>query len=346
MTYFLLAVTFLLCTIHAPQPVSATATLSVNITPGLNPGETYANAWAAAGPTPTVAQACVDPVGKSGIRSSAGSLVECPTGAKTGSLKIATAPTGDKATASAWAWISGGVGNAFAPVNIPLKPQSFAGAAAYAKANSAIPKEAKGAGKIGGVFSITYGNLTVNGWSEPVDAVTYIVVDDSPRGQLSNMLTKVLDEDSIESLKEEGYTFAQPTNVYFMIPIVLPGIPKGKPKVGKPFYFKEDLQKCPTNDILHRFQEKEKACLISEQVPSEKDFTPCQGRRCSSDELNYSLDRTFEVKFYIPGVDLTENVSVHEISCVKSRGPNQSPPVKNDDICSLVLRIPHGQSKQ
>jgi hypothetical protein len=345
MTYFLLAVSLLLYTLNAPQLVGATATLSVTINPPLAPNETYANAWAAAGPTPAV----VDPpcgTNGTGVRNSAGSKVECPTGASTGSLKSATATNGDRATASAWAQISSGVGTASAPVNIPSKPQVFAGAAAYAKANLAVPVIAKGAGKIGGNYTITYGNLTVNGWSEPVDNLTLIMVDDLGPKQIPDVLAKVLDEDSIKSLIEDGFAFAQPTRVYFRIPMVLQGNKDAKVKVGKPFYFNENLPKCPKN-----FQEKLQACLISEQSPSEKDFMPCKvgastgssksststTGNCNPDELKHSLDRTFEVKFYIPGGDLPDNVSVHEISCVKSRLPDQPPP-KDRDICSLLLR--------
>ena len=360
MTYFLLAVALLFCTFNSPQSLGATATLSVSITPAIAPGETYANAWAAAGSPSIVNQPCDGARGlKNGVSSTTGSLVECPPGASTGSRKSPMPPpaNGDTATAGAWAKISAGVGTASAPVNIPSKPQVFAGAAAYAKANSSIPTEARGALKKGGTIKIIYGNLTVNGWSEPVDHLTLIMVDDLGPKQIPAILANVLDEGSTKSLIEKGFTFAQPKRTYFSIPMVLQGNKGAKVKVGKPFYFHDSLQKCPKNYDREPFE----ACLISEQSPSEKDFTPCgmllslpskpgpgfvqhiamsEAGRCRPDELKHSLDRMFTVELYIPGEDLSENVSVHEISCVKSRRPHEPPPKKDDDICSLLLHHP------
>ena len=363
MRYFLLAVALLLCTVNNPQPVGATATLSVNINPIIAPGETYANAWAAAGSPSIVNQPCDGARGlKNGVSSTTGSLVECPPGASTGSRKSPMPPpaNGDTATAGAWAKISAGVGTASAPVNIPSKPLVFAGAAAYAKANSSVPVLARGALKKGGYLSLFYGNLTVDGWSEPVDHLTLIMVDDLGPQQIPAVLANVLDEASIKSLIDEGFTFAQPKRIYFSISMVLQGHKGAKVKVGKPFYFQDSLPTCPKD---YDDGEKLEACLISEQSPSEKDFTPCgkllslpskQGSglaqhvmsepsRCRPDELKHSLDRMFTVELYIPGKHLSDNVSVHEISCVKSRHPNDPPPKKDDDICSLLLPIPQAQ---
>ena len=167
------------------------------------------------------------------------------------------------------------------------------------------------------------------------------------------MLANVLDKDSIKSLIDEGFTFAQPKRTYFSIPIVLQGNKNAKVKVGKPFYFHDSLPKCPKNYDREPFE----ACLISEQSPSEKDFTSCdvltskqgsglaqhvnmsEAGRCRPDELKHSLNRMFTVELYIPGKHLSDNVSVHEISCVKSRRPHEPPP-EDRDICSLLLRLP------
>lgn len=339
MTYFLLAASLLLFTVNTPQPVGATTTLSVTINPPLSTGETYANAWAAAGPTPTVAQPCG--TNGTGVRHSDGSLVECPAGASTGTTKSATGGNGDKATASAWAKIDNGVGTANAPVNIPSKPQVFAGAAAYAKANLAVPVIAKGSGKIGGNFSITYGNLTVNGWSEPVDARVFLWFDNSRPDQIPNVFKNVLDGAELESLLREGYTFAPPdTTIYYSISLdLLVGNNEAdtKVKVGKPSYFKEHLPSCPNN-----FQQMLQACLISGKSPSERNFiTTCKPGSCRPGELKNKLDDTYKTELYIPGEYLTDYVSVHEISCVKSRGPDH-PPQTHDDICSLLLRFQGG----
>ena len=335
MRYFLIAVALLLCTVNAPQPVGAIATLSISFS--LSPGETYANAWAAAGPTPPIVDSPCGTNG-AGVRNTQGSMVECPTGASHGTSRTATAPNNDTASARAWAQISAGVGTASAPVTISSKPQVFAGAAAYAKANSAVPVTARGAGKVGGNFTITYGSLTLNGWSEPVDNLTLIEVDDLGPHQIPDVLANVLDEDSIELLKKEGITFAKPTKVYFRIPMVLRGNKDAKVTVGKPTYLQKDLPMCPQN-----YKEMLQACLISEQPPSQTDFkTPCMAGGCRADELSYSLPDIYTVQLYVPGNDLSEYLSVHEIRCVKSRRPDDSPP-EDGDICSLNLRIPQAQ---
>ena len=334
MTYFLLAIMLAICTVHMPQPVGAAATLAVSITPALSPGETYANAWAAAGPTPTVAQPCG--ANGAGVRNPAGSMVECPTNASTGSLKSAVGTNGDRATARAWAKIVSGTGTASAPVIIPSKPNIFAGAAAYAKANSAVPVDARGAGKVGGNFTIRYGNLTVNGWSEPVDALVHIWVDNSAPGQLPQVLKNVLDGAEVQSLIKEGHTFApSDTTVFYSRSLALlvgNNDTTLKVKVGKPTYFKEKLPSCSDN-----FEKKLQACLISEKSPSVGHFkTTCKPAKCQPDELQNRLDDIYEAKLYIPGEDLPDFVTVHEMSCVKSRGPD-NPPQKNNDICSLLF---------
>lgn len=338
MTYFLLAIMLLLCTITTttPQPVGATATLTVSGPPP-GPGATYANAWAAAGPNPaTLAQPSCGPSGI-GIKDTTGKLVECPTGASTGTLKSVTHPSGDRATAAAWAKISGGVGTASAPVNIPVKPQVFAGAAAYAKANAPVPSVRAGAQKVGGNVTITYGNLTLNGWSEPVDHLTLIVVDNLSPGQLPDILNKILDEESITSLTRAGFEIAQPTKVYFSVQMLLPGIPGAKVQMGKPVLYKK-MGKCPDNNPNQQGLEP---CLISEKSPSEQDFTSCTAVGCKRHELKHTLNGMYETQIYLPAKDLPEETySVHEITCVKSRPPDQPLPKKSDDICNLLIHVP------
>ena len=368
MTYLLLAVLLLLCAVNTPRPVGAAASVSSTI--NLNPGETFANAWASAGSTPRTDPPCG--TNGVGVKSSTGSKVECPTGASAGTNKSATDVNGDKASARAWAQISGGIGSANAPVNIPIKPKSFAGAAAYAKANSSVPSTAKGAGKVGGLFTITKGNLTLTGWSEPADNIIFIQLDDLPENKLPDVLANVLDVNSIKFLKDEGFTFANAEKVYYSITMVLQGKKGAKVKLGKPTFFTPNMPKCPDNfkmtfqelqnlqeskelqespELQAKFEKRLKefpACLISEHSLSEKDFTPCKDAECVTDELRHSLTSDSTVEFFIPGRDLSENISLHEISCVKSRRPIEPLP-KDRDICSLSLAVPRlqgsGQSR-
>lgn len=368
MTYFLLAVLLLLCAINTPQSVGAAASVSSTI--NLNPGETFANAWASAGSTPTTDPPCG--TNGVGVRSSTGSKVECPAGASAGTNKSATGTNGDTARARAWAQISGGIGSANAPVNIPVKPKSFAGAAAYAKANSSVPATARGAGKVGGLFTITKGNLTLTGWSEPADNIIIIQLDNLSIHEFPDELANVLDINSIKFLKDEGFTFAKASKVYYSIPMVLQGKKGAKVKLGKPIFFTPNMPKCPDNfkmtfQELQKMQESKElqespelqatfekrlkefpACLISEHSLSEKDFTPCKDAKCGTDELRHSLTSDSTVELFIPGRDLSENISLHEISCVKSRRPDEPPP-KDRDICSLSLAVPQlqgsGQSR-
>lgn len=337
MKYFLLAVMLLLCTVTAPQPVGATA--SVSFSGPLPPaGATYANAWAAAGPAATVKVAPPCGTGGLGKTNTTGGLVECPTGARTGTLKSADHINGDQAKAGAWAQISGGIGTASAPVNIPHKPIVFAGAAAYAKANAPSPILAIGGEKVGGNLSIMYGNLTLNGWGEPVDHLTLIIVDDLGPKQLPAILAKILDDESINSFKSEGYEIASKTTVFFSVQMLLPGSPGAKVQVGKPVLYKK-MGKCQNNSSN---QEGTEPCLIFAKSPSEQDFEACKPSGCVLHELKHTLKTMHETQIYIPPDDVPLQFSVHEITCVKSRKPKTPLPQNSDEICELSI---HAQTE-
>lgn len=319
------------------QSVPATAETQVILVPepSLNPKDTYANAWAAAGNANNVDQPCGAAPLYRGNKGVNGAKVTCgPKSKQSGN---------DSAQAYAEARIVSGTATVNAWVTVP-KPNVFAAGAAYAKANASIP----GVDAEGQLFGLnlsylTKGNLKLSGQAEPVD-ITYIasLSNLGPR-ELPLDLERILDRESVGDLLGEDFTFAEPKTEYVRLEMSLIGDETGKITIKRKL-LSGKVRKCEKE-----IESRRELCIIDDLQPlSENDFeNPCEGftgflrsaftERCGKHAVERDLSRDVSVNLFIPFTGKEQSLSVDELVCSKSREIKQPRPEAHSDICTLNL---------
>ncbi len=332
-----LMVAFLVLIQSAPAPAATQVILTP--APNLNPNDTYANAWAAAGSTTNVDPPCG--AGGQGFKGINGAKVTC-------GIKSRISGS-NSAQAFAEATIANGTATVNSWVTVP-KPSVFAAGAAYAKANASIPAvDAEGKLLGLGLQFLTKGNLKLSGQAEPVD-ITYIAsLSDCGPNEFSPELNRILDKESVGNLLGKNFKSCKPGKEYVRLEMSLIGDEKGKIRINRAV-LSGNVGKCEKG--YEKNQKRKEPCIIDDLQPlSENDFkNPCEGSLGSSESSRatvtdrcgkYAVERVLTndagVNLFIPFTGKEESLSVDEIVCSKSREVGQSPPSAHRDICSLNL---------